>query len=114
MMSEKKRPTAVTASDAREKFIARISAGGLEGLLGSLRQGRDLGPTDLAFQFQLGRESLDELCIGCTRSSAQLVIEMTNDEPPIAAMRQQMQKRHGIAAAGDADEVAALWRKLGR
>src|SRR3954464_3626231 len=110
-MAEKKRPTAVAASDAREKFIERGSAGGLNGLFGSLRQSGDVCAPDLAFHFQFRRESLNELCIGCTRASAQLVIEMTNGDAPIAAKRKQMQERHRIPAAGHADEVAAGWRK---
>jgi hypothetical protein len=76
--------------DACEKFIARRSASGLDGLLGSSRQCGDVGPANLAFQVQLRGKRLDELCIGCARAATQSVIEMTKDKPPIAVVGEKM------------------------
>ena len=54
----------------------------------------------------------NETRIGVARTTAQLMIEMANNEPLVTKTDEVMQQRDRIAAAGDADEVALPRRKL--
>ena len=112
-MAQKDRAATAAARDPGEEFVARLASGGLVGLLRSPGQGPDVDPADRAFEFQPRRKSFDEFSIGRARPSAQLVIEMANDEPPVAKTDERIQERHGIATSGNADQVPARWRKPG-
>jgi hypothetical protein len=52
-----------------------------------------------------GGETLNEFPIILAGAAPQLVIQMTDNEPPISSCNKQMQERDRIAPAGDAYEV---------
>jgi hypothetical protein len=80
-----------------------------------LRTPRERGHIRLAqFEFttELRGQALDESRVGAARSSAQLMIEMADDEPPVSEFDQPMQQRDRVTSAGHADEVRFPERKL--
>ncbi|HKP92953.1 MAG TPA: hypothetical protein VJS88_03580, partial [Chthoniobacterales bacterium] len=104
--TQKNRATAAARRNPRKKVIARGSAGRLDGLSGSTSQRRDIGSAELAVEVQPGRKILDEFSVGPARAAAQLVVEMANDHATVSEIRQAMQKRDGIATAGNANKIA--------
>ena len=110
-MAEENRPATAAARDPREEFVARIPSGSFDGLFFPPRPHRDIDAAELAFQFQLSSEASDEFRIRSARSSAQLMIEVANNEPPVSEVREKMQKRDRIPATRDPDQITVHRRK---
>ena len=72
----------------------------------------NIGSIDLEFTMKLCGQAFDESRVGFARATAQLMIEMANNEPPVTKIDELMQQSDRIAAAGDADEVRSVLRKL--
>ena len=65
------------------------------------------------FSIVICGEFFDEARIGITRSAAQLVIEVADDQSLVTQIDKQMEQRDRIAPAGNADKIALGWRKFG-
>ena len=72
----------------------------------------DIGPAKFDLVTHLRGEPANEFRVGVTRATAQLMIEMANDEAAIIELRELMQQRDRIAPAGDADEIALIDGKI--
>ena len=57
-------------------------------------------------------QTFNESRVGSARATTQLMVEMANEEPPVAKIDELIQQRDRIAAARDADKVPSIRRKL--
>ena len=112
MMREKNRAAASAFRDLREKFVARLARRGFDRHLLFRGQRTNVGRLDGKIDIVFGGEFFDETRIGRGRSAAQLMIQMADDQIFVAKIDKRMQERDGIAAAGDADEIARLGREM--
>ena len=112
MMREKDPGTTTAAGDLDKKSKARETGRGLNRQLRSLGQSADISRPNLAVEPKVSRDFLDKARVPPRFSAAQLMIQMANNEFIVAQVDQEMQQRDGIAAAGNADEVATGWREV--
>jgi hypothetical protein len=87
VMTEENRPATPASRNAGEEFVTGIAPGGLDGLFGSPGQRGNVGSAKLAWQLESSRKGLNEFRVGGTRSAAQLMIEMADDEAAITNIR---------------------------
>ena len=78
----------------------------------SLGQSADISRPNLAVEPKVAGDFFDKSGIAARCSPAQLMIKMADDQFLVAKINQEIQKRDGIAATGNADEVAAGRRKV--
>jgi hypothetical protein len=114
MMREEKRAATPAARDPREEFVTSRPPRRFDGLLAPCGQRFHIRAANLDFEFVRLRELANERRVGAARFAAQFVIEMTDDELLVTAREEPMQKRHGIATAGDADQAAPRRWKSGQ
>jgi hypothetical protein len=72
----------------------------------------DICPAQLAVGVQSRSQPFDELRVTFACGAAQLMIEVADNEAPVSELVKPVEERHGIAAAGHANEVTAGRRKL--
>ena len=111
-MSEKDPGATAAAGDLDKKSKARETGRGLNRQFRSLGQSADISRPNLAIQLKVARYFLDKAGVAARGRAPQLMIKMADDKIFVAARNEQMQQRDGIAAAGNADEIALGWRKV--
>jgi hypothetical protein len=111
-MAKENRLATSTPPDTREKFVTRHAPRRFHRLFRGASQCANIGLIELERTVKPGGQTFDELRIGCARAAAQLMIEMADDETPVARIDELMQQGDRITAAGNADEVRAARRKL--
>jgi hypothetical protein len=111
VMTEKNRVATAATRDVGEELVTRGSPRCLNRLSAAPRQSGDVNPFRFEVEFESGGKTPDELRIGFAGATAQLMIEMADDESPISVLGQQMEKRNRIAPTGHADEIPACRRK---
>lgn len=112
VVAEENRLAPSAPRDACKKFVTRHASRRFQRLFRSAGQRAHIRLIDLELTMKPGSQTFDELRIGLARATAQLMIEMADDEAPVAKIEELMQQGDRIAAAGDADEVSLLLRKL--
>ncbi len=112
VMPEKDCVASATPGGFRKKLVTRHASRCFQRLPGLAGKRGNICSARLKLTLELRGQAFDEFRIGLARASAQLMIEMADDEPPIAKIVELMQKRDRIAPAGDADEVCLVRRKL--
>ncbi len=112
-MSQENRATPAPPCDPGKELITGHSSRGLDRAFAPAGEPGHIGPIELALSVQLCGQPLNELGIGPTRTTAELMIKMADHKPPIPEMCELMQQRHGIATSGHANQVAAGARKMG-
>ena len=98
--------------DFREKGIAGVTRGGLNGFLLFCGQSAHRNGTDLNGQIMSGSELPHKQNIGRAGAAAELMIEMADDQVSVTLLQEPMKQGHRIATARDADEIAVLDRKI--
>jgi hypothetical protein len=111
MMRQKNHAATAATRDPGKKFVARGAPGCLDGLPGSRCHRAHIFAADLASEFVLAREPANKSRVQSTRSAAQFVIEMANDQFAIPEGQEPMKQHHGIATAGNANQVTGGNRK---
>jgi hypothetical protein len=111
-MSQKNRRASAAARDLREELVARNASRRFQRLFGGPSERGNIRLTRLEPEIELCREPFDKSRIGFARASPQLMIEVTDNEPPVSKMVKLMEERDRIAPAGDADEIGLARRKL--
>ena|ERR1700730_3497447 len=95
-----------------EKRVAGLTRRGFDRALFFLRERSNLYRGELEIDVISPREFLHKPRIGVAGSSAQLMIQMANDQFLVTETDQPVQQRDRIAPAGDADEIARFRRKI--
>src|SRR5688500_16582741 len=113
MMRYEKRAAASTAGDPGEKFVTSRSPRRFDGLLRLASQRLHVGALDLHVELEAFGELADEGGVRSTRLAAQLMVEMANDQTAVTCVREQVQKRDGIAPAGHPDQIPIVrWKAI--
>src|SRR6516225_10339335 len=94
-----------------EERVARLARCGFDRHLLFLREHGDVCRAEFEIDLIFLREFFYKAGIGVAGSSAQLMIQMANDQFLVIEIGQPMEQRDGIAPARDADEIARSWRK---
>jgi hypothetical protein len=110
-MAEENRAAAAAPGHPGEKFVAGHPAGCFQRLLLFASSDRHVHPFHLKLATSADRQTLNKSCIRRAGAATQLVIEMADHQPPVAQIKQLMQQHDRIAAAGNANEIGAIWRK---
>src|SRR6266403_4572311 len=91
-----------------EKRVARLTCRGFDRDLFFLRKRSNLCRAKFKIHLIFCSEFFYKSRIGFAGSSAQLMIQMANDQFRITETDQPVEQRDGIAPAGDADEIARI------
>lgn len=111
-MPEKDCVASATPGGSRKKLVTRHASRCFQRLPGLAGKRGNICSARLKLTSELRGQAFDEFRIGLARVSAQLMIEMADDERPIAKIIELMQKCDGITPARDANEVGLVRRKL--
>jgi hypothetical protein len=112
VMAKEDRLATPAPRNARKKFVTGRASRCFDRLFRRAGQRAHIGLADLELTVKPGGQTFDELRIGFAGTAAQLMIEMANDEAPVARIDELMQQCDRITAAGNADEVRAARRKV--
>ena len=111
-MPEKDGGASAPPRGSRKKFVARHASRRFQRLPGLTGQRGNIRSPKLELELELRGQAFDEFRIGPAGTSAQLMVEMADDEAPITKIGQFMQQRDRITPARNADEIRPVRRKL--
>ena len=111
-MAKENRLATSPPRDARKKFVTRHASRCFHRLFRGASQRGDISSIDLELTMKPGGQTFDELRVGLAGATTQLMIEMADDEAPVARIDELMQQGDRITATGNADEVRAAGRKF--
>src|SRR5213596_3570118 len=116
-MRKKNRVATVALRDFGEKRIARFTRRSFDRHLLFLCQRTNICRAAFKIDLIFRSEFLHKTRVGITRSSAQLMVQMADDQFLVTETDQPVQQRDGIASAGDADQIARIgwkpWQQFG-
>ena len=107
-MRKKHRVATMALRGFGEERIARLTRSGFDRHLFFLCERTDVCRASFKTGLICLSEFLHKTRVGITRSSAQLMIQMADDEFLVTDTDQPVQQRDGIASAGDADQIARI------
>jgi len=110
-MRQENRAAPMALRGFREKRVARVTRCGLERHLFFLRQRANVRRAEFKIDLIFPGQFFYKACIGIARSSAQLMVQMTNDQFLVTEIDQPVEQRDGIAPTGNADQIRPLGRK---
>ncbi len=111
VMCEKDCVTASLFRDFCKERIARLTRGSFDRHLLFSRDRADIRRSDFKIDIVFRREFFDKARVGIARASAQLVIQVADDQLLVTNVDKVMKERDGIASAGNADEMARVRRE---
>jgi hypothetical protein len=106
MMCEKDPGTTTAAGDLDKKGKAREPGRGLNRQFRLPGQSADISRPNLAVELEVSCDFLHKTRVPPRFVAAQLMIQMADNQFVVVQVDQEMQQCDGIAAAGNADEIA--------
>ena len=112
MMGEKDAAAVSALCHARKKFVTGLASSRLDRHLFFCGEHANIRRADFKIDIVARREFFDKMRVGVARSAAQLMIQVGDSQVSVTKIDERTQERNGISAAGDADEVAFVRRKV--
>jgi len=92
VMAEKNRATPATPCDARKKFVTCRASSCFDRLPRIARERGNVGLAKLELTMEFCGQPLNESRVGFARATAQLMIEMANNKPPVLQVDELVQE----------------------
>jgi hypothetical protein len=108
MMRQKQPVRPVPLGTLLKKSEPGPAGGELDGNFLPRGRGRHVDLADLQFQAVLPGEVMHETGIPIRCLAAQLMVQVAENQLAIPGFKQRMQQRHGIATAGDSEQVPVV------